>query len=61
MKIFHFIIVGIIVVLSSCNNKVNSVKIDEEGNNTLQENLIKEGWEFESPQGGELGDEYGVK
>ena len=61
MKIFHFIIVGIIGGLSSCNNKANSVKTDEEGNNTLQENLIKEGWEFESPQGGELGDEYGVK
>ena len=45
----------------SCNNKTNSLKIDEQGNNTLQENLIKDGWVFESPQGGELGDEYGIK
>ena len=61
MKIFCLFIVGIVVVLSSCNNKTSSVKVDEVGNNSLQENLIKEGWEFESPQGGELGDEYGVK
>ena len=61
MKIFQYIIVGSSVEKSSCNNKAKSVKTDEEGNNTLQENLIKEGWEFESPQGGELGDEYGVK
>ena len=61
MKIFYLFIVGIFVVLASCNNKTRSVKVDEVGNNSLQENLIKEGWEFESPQGGELGDEYGVK
>ena len=61
MKIFYLFIVGIVVVLSSCNNKTSSVKVDDVGNNSLQENLIKEGWEFESPQGGELGDEYGVK
>ena len=61
MKIFYLFVVGIFVVLASCNNKTRSVKVDEVGNNSLQENLIKEGWEFESPQGGELGDEYGVK
>ena len=61
MKIFYLFIVGIVVVLSSCNNRTSSVKVDEVGNNLLQENLIKEGWEFETPQGGELGDEYGVK
>ena len=61
MKIFYLFIVGIVVVLSSCNKKTSSVKVDDVGNNSLQENLIKEGWEFESPQGGELGDEYGVK
>ena len=61
MKIFYLFIVSIFVVLSSCNNKANSIKVNEEGNNSLQENLIKDGWEFESPIGGELGDEYGVK
>ena len=61
MKIFYLFVVGIFVVLASCNNKTRSVKVDEVGNNSLQENLIKEGWEFETPQGGELGDEYGVK
>lgn len=61
MKIFHLIIVGIIGVLSSCNNKASSVKVDEDGNNTLQENLINNGWEFETPKGGELGEEYGVR
>ena len=61
MKIFYLFIVGIVVVLSSCNNKTSSVKVDDVGNNSLQENLIKDGWEFESPIGGELGDEYGVK
>lgn len=61
MKIFYLFIVSIFVVLSSCNNKANLIKVNEEGNNSLQENLIKDGWEFESPIGGELGDEYGVK
>ena len=61
MKIFYLFVVGIFVVLASCNNKTRSVKVDEVGNNSLQENLIKEGWEFESPKGGALGDDYGVK
>ena len=61
MKTFCLFIISIAVILSSCNNKTSSVKVDEDGNNSLQENLIKEGWVFDSPQGGELGDEYGVK
>lgn len=61
MKTFCLFIISIAVILSSCNNKTSSVKVDEDGNNSLQENLIKEGWVFDSPQGGDLGDEYGVK
>ena len=61
MKTFCLFIISIAVILSSCNNKTSSVKVDEDGNNSLQENLIKEGWVFDSPLGGDLGDEYGVK
>jgi len=53
-----------ICVLSSCNSNNHQSGDNQNDDNQLtvtQEQLQLQGWKFVEPQGGELGEEYGVK
>lgn len=49
------------IFLTGCGTKTNSESVKDDNPSKLQQNLIEMGWDFETPNEGEMPETYGVK
>ena len=57
---FITFILPAVLLLSSCAGKTTTSQQIKEGPTAEQENMIENGWSFNTPKGGDLGSNYGL-